>query len=365
MTDGMTRPLLHHTVPRGWINDPYALTWHDGRYHLFFQYVPDRTTWDVACQWGHATSTDLLSWEAQPVVLAPGDGDDGCWSGSLSGGVIFYTSVPAADPSLGRIRRAVPDDDSWTSWTKQDVVLEAPPGATHFRDPFVHRDGEGWRMVVGCATADGPALWSYRSTDLERWEPEGIVASRPGAEWTGRGWECPSLLQVDGRTVLLVSVWEPDTLHFLAYALCSPDAAGLHPGPFQRLSYGPSHYAASAFTDREGRPGVVGWLRDVTDLEAGWAGATSLPALVALHEDRLVLTPPTATTAWSPAVGEVLEGPGFSLAARHGSVLLTAGAHAVEVPWEGGPVRYVVDGPVLELYADLGVAAVPLVTNGS
>jgi beta-fructofuranosidase len=359
------RPLLHHTPTTGWINDPYGLTWHDGRYHLFFQHVPGRTTWDVACQWGHATSTDLVTWQPQPVALAPGGGDDGCWSGSLAGGVLFYTSVSDDDPSLGRVRRAVPTDDSWATWTKQDVVLEPPPDALHFRDPFVRREADGWRMVVGCATADGPAVWSYRSEDLERWQPEGVVASRPGTEWTGQGWECPALLEVDGRTVLLVSVWEPDTLHFLAYAVCSPDASGLHPGPFRRLSYGPSYYAASAFTDRDGRPGIVAWLRDVADVDAGWAGATSLPALVSLRGDRLEVTPPVATTEWSPVVGETLDEAAFSLTARDRSLLLTAGQHVVELPWDGEPLRFVVDGPVLELYGGHGLAAAPLTATNT
>ena len=357
------RPRLHHTPGSGWVNDPHTLVHHDGTYHLFFQYVPGRTTWDLGCHWGHATSPDLLTWSPAPVALAPGDGDDGCWSGSLAGGVIFYTSVSAGALELGRVRRAVPADDTWTTWAKQDVVVTPPPEATQFRDPFVHRDGAGWRMVVGGATADGPALWSYRSDDLERWRPDGVVASRPGTEWTGQGWECPVLVEVDGSTVLLVSVWEPDTLHFLAYALCSPDDTGLHPGPFQRLSFGPSYYAASTFTDRDGRPGVVAWLREVADLDAGWAGATSLPALVSLRDGRLVLSPPTPTQDWEAAVGAALAGPGFTLTALEGSLLLTAGPHEVELPWHGERVRYVVDGPVLEVYGDLGIAAVPLPTG--
>jgi beta-fructofuranosidase len=356
----MMRPLRHHTPETGWINDPYALTWHDDRYHLFFQCVPGRTTWDLGCHWGHATSADLLTWERQPVALAPGDGDDGCWSGSLAGGVIFYTSVTEGDPDRGRVRRAVPSDDHWTTWTKQEVVVEAPPEATHFRDPFVHRDADGWRMVVGCATEDGPAVWSYRSDDLLRWRSEGVVAARPGTEWTGQGWECPALLEVDGRTVLLVSVWEPEALHCVAYAICSPDATGLNPGTFRRLSYGASYYAASVFSDHHGRPGIVAWLRDVADVGAGWAGATSLPALVSLRADRLVLTPPTETTAWSPTIGDRLHEEAFTLTARAGSLLLTAGETEVELPWEGEPIRFVVDGQVLELYGSHGIAAVPL-----
>ena len=34
------RPLLHFTAGEGWINDPHGLTYREGTYHLFFQYVP-------------------------------------------------------------------------------------------------------------------------------------------------------------------------------------------------------------------------------------------------------------------------------------------------------------------------------------
>jgi beta-fructofuranosidase len=363
------RPVLHHTPATGWINDP-QLAWHDGTYHLFFQHVPDRAEWDVGCRWGHATSIDLLSWTPGPVALAPDEDEDGCWSGCVTDGVVFYTAVSSAAPDLGWVRRAVPaDGESWTTWAKQAVVAQAPPEALHFRDPFVHRDGDTWRMVVGGATAAGPALWAFRSEDLVTWEPRGLAASRAVDEddgvWTGHGWECPSLLEVDGRTVLLVSAWSPDALHYLAYALCSPDGDRLHPGVWRRLSYGPSLYAGTAFVDAEGRPGLVAWLRWVGDPAAGWAGATSLPVRVGLDGDRLVVRPPDglppeADREWSPTVGEVLEGPGFALTAREGSVRMEAGAHVVELPWTGRPLRVVVDALVLEVHGDDGWAAVPL-----
>ena len=75
MTDEHARPLLHFTTRAGWINDPLGLTFHDGRYHLFFQYVPGSTEWAADQRWGHATSDDLLHWTERPVALAPGDGD--------------------------------------------------------------------------------------------------------------------------------------------------------------------------------------------------------------------------------------------------------------------------------------------------
>ncbi len=43
-----TRPRFHYTPPRGWMNDPMGITWRDGRYHLFFQCIPDSSQLDAA-----------------------------------------------------------------------------------------------------------------------------------------------------------------------------------------------------------------------------------------------------------------------------------------------------------------------------
>ncbi len=101
------RPSLHFTAQRGWINDPHGVTFRDGRYHLFHQAVPDAVEWNLAISWGHATSADLLTWEHQPPVLVPGDGDDGCWSGSVcvappdAPAAMYYTSVERRIPTTG------------------------------------------------------------------------------------------------------------------------------------------------------------------------------------------------------------------------------------------------------------------------
>ena len=385
----MARPRLHHTPEAGWVNDPHALVLHDGRYHLFFQLVPGRTTWDVGCHWGHATSTDLLTWEAAPVALAPDADDAGCWSGNVvlaPEPVAFYTAVSDPGAQIGRVRRAVPLDPAWSAWAKQEVVVTLPPqvAAAEFRDPFVHRDGDGWRMLVGGASATGEAaVWGFSSPDLLTWSYSGVAASRSSAEggegvWTGSGWECPVLVEVGGRIVLLVSVWEPGHLHHLAYAVCSPSGDQLHPGRWHRLSYGPSYYAASTFRDAAGRAGLVAWLREICDLDAGWAGATSLPMSVSLVGDRLVAgphrallerrgeparpgwLPEVADLEWAPAPGDTLTAASFRLTTREGAVEVEAGAHRFEVPWAGAPLRVVVDGPVLELFGELGIAAVPV-----
>ena len=55
------RPQIHFSPKAHWMNDPNGMVYHDGIYHLFFQYYPDATVWGPM-HWGHATSTDLVNW---------------------------------------------------------------------------------------------------------------------------------------------------------------------------------------------------------------------------------------------------------------------------------------------------------------
>jgi levanase/fructan beta-fructosidase len=50
------------------MNDPNGLLYHNGIYHLFFQYNPGGIQWGNM-SWGHATSKDLTHWEQKPIAL--------------------------------------------------------------------------------------------------------------------------------------------------------------------------------------------------------------------------------------------------------------------------------------------------------
>lgn len=62
------RPQYHFSPAKNWMNDPNGLLYHDETYHMFYQYNPGGSTWG-AMSWGHATSSDLIHWEHQPVAL--------------------------------------------------------------------------------------------------------------------------------------------------------------------------------------------------------------------------------------------------------------------------------------------------------
>lgn len=363
------------------------MTWRDGRYHLFFQLVPGRTTWAPGCHWGHATSADLVHWTEQPVALAPGDGDDGVWSGSIAetpdGALLLYTSVTTPAVGRGRIRSAAPLDHDWLRWEKGPVVADpaADSGAIHCRDPFVFRDGGTWRMLVGAALPDGSgAALSYSSDDSASWAYDGIAASRPGVErepaWTGALWECPQLVRLDGADLLLVSVWDDDVLHGVAAAVGCWEDGRFAAATSQSLTTGPGAYAASVFRDADRRPAVVLWVRGVRG--PGWAGAISLPYLLGVQDGRVSLAPHPAVDEafperlWLEAGEAGVDGRAdlrtaphpdlrLVLASRDGSpvavltidggelvVRLADRAERMALSPDAG-IRAVVDGPVLEV----------------
>ncbi|WP_138417652.1 glycoside hydrolase family 32 protein [Sinomonas gamaensis] len=402
----LSRPAFHFTSPSGWINDPLGLTFHGGQYHLFYQHIPGSADWAPQCRWGHATSDDLLTWRVGPIALEPGEGDGGCWSGSIATGpggtgTLFYTSVDDDAFEIGRARTACPAPGSgvsWEHWVKGPVVAELPEGeeSVAFRDPLVFHDGTCWRMIIGSGRPDGTALaYSWTSEDLAAWRYEGVFASRHTSEtdgvWTGSVWECPQAVRVGDKWALLVSVWEPVRPHYEAYALGNiVDGRFIAETPWRRLTYGPSYYAGSVYRDKADNPGIVYWLRNVSDADAGWAGAHSLPHELALVGDRLEVRLPLGLKGrrgfGRPLAalegGEMPVGAAFDVEWSHGgslsldegirnvfrlertqgpaggSLTATSDAGQWSVPCSD-PVRVVVDGPIVEIIGSFGALAFP------
>ena len=191
------------------------------------QYNPYGAT-HANVHWGHFRSPDLLTWEPLPIALSPTPGGldtDGCFSGNaVSDGdrlVAFY-SAHREDRSFQHqpVTCAVSHDGGRTFRPRGELLIpELPEGCTMYRDPYVWQDGDGWRMLVGAALADGrAAALLYDSPDLETWTYRGPFAAREkepvsGTDLdTGEGWECPQYLPAtaaDGRCALDLQRMEP------------------------------------------------------------------------------------------------------------------------------------------------------------
>jgi fructan beta-fructosidase len=157
------RPRAHFTATDTWLNDPNGLVFHDGIYHLYFQNNPSGVSWgDIA--WGHATSTDLVTWTEHAVAI-PATDDEMVYSGSAVVDVrntagfgpsaiiaVYTSSYRPGSPREGLQAQslAVSLDEGYTfeRFVANPVLDEQ---LAHFRDPkvFWFGDDDGhWVMAV-------------------------------------------------------------------------------------------------------------------------------------------------------------------------------------------------------------------------
>ncbi len=141
------------------MNDPNGLIHWQGVYHMFYQHNPHGPLWG-GIHWGHATSTDLLHWEDQPIALAPTPGgadEEGCWSGCavVHEGIPTFLYTGMRDGQYGMLV-ARSHDEGLIHWEKEpsNPVIPGPPaGAERRRFPRPHR------LARGRAVVHGHRLW--------------------------------------------------------------------------------------------------------------------------------------------------------------------------------------------------------------
>ena len=140
--DCQYRPQWHYTAERNWLNDPNGLVYANGTYHLFYQHNPPATVWGNM-SWGHATSTDLLHWDEQPVAIAC-DEQEAIFSGSA---VVDKSTTPAASA-----RRTSP---RW--WPSTPARIRPPPRSTGRQAQslaYSTDDGATWTKYAGNPVLD-------------------------------------------------------------------------------------------------------------------------------------------------------------------------------------------------------------------
>jgi beta-fructofuranosidase len=380
------------------MNDPNGLSHVDGRYHAFFQYNPYSARHHLI-HWGHASSADLVTWQDEPVALAPRDGHAdsfGCWTGTVTVDHGVPTAVYSGVVSEGGESKVflARSDRTMQRWVQESEPVAGMPDDARVvaaRDPFIlDVDGRRW-AVQGAGLADGrAAVIAHRCDDLRHWDYRGVVvaADHPVAAARAHGnvWECPQLVRIDGTWVLIVSpvvgtgasaaadqvAWLSGDLRIESGALRFEPVAG------GRVDLGPDFYAPQALVLPD-RVLLWRWAREHgrTQAEidqAGWAGALTIPRELQMVDGALASEPAQELMLLrrrvlhngpSPAGGVALPHHAFEvalpsrprsapstlrlfLARPDGSGRIAA---SVEVPDSGG-VRVFVDGSVVEIFVD-------------
>lgn len=280
------RPSYHFRPPARWMNDPNGTIYHDGWYHVFYQFNPYGDEWGNM-HWGHARSRDLVKWEHLPIALPPSKaaGEEHVYSGSTfvapdGTPTIFYTSIGSRAPEQWIAR---PLDRELIRWTKPasnpalTVADNAPGTIDEWRDPFPISYGGRTYLLTGGRQDGHGVVMLHRAKDatLTRWEPVGVLFRHPDADLI----ECPNLARVGSRWVLLVSAHgrvEARTGTF------TPKAGGFGAERTSVLQDG--SYASQLLRDARGRVIHLAWVRMPGGIK-GWNGCLTLPNVLTVGRD--------------------------------------------------------------------------------
>jgi fructan beta-fructosidase len=291
------RPQFHFTPKEKWMNDPNGMVYHEGEYHLFYQYHPESLVWGPM-HWGHAVSTDLVNWTHLPIALYP-DSLGMIFSGSAvvdknnttgfgtPGNpplVAVFTYHDAAREKEGKndfqtqgIAYSLDKGRSWTKYEHNPVIGNT--GVRDFRDPkvFWHEETKKWVMVL--VAGDHAEL--YGSPDLKTWTKLSEFGKEFGAH--GGVWECPDLfpLTVEGektkKWVMIINInpGAPNggsgTQYFLGEFDGKVFSCDSKKSKTAWIDYGPDNYAGITWSNAPGdRKIFIGWM-------SNWAYAQEVP----------------------------------------------------------------------------------------
>lgn len=218
------RPRFHYSPARHWMNDPNGLVHIDGEYHLYYQYNPFDAQWGNI-SWGHAVSTDLMTWREQPVAISATQHvmafsgsvvvDHGNASGFAPAGaaspamLAFFTAFdPETKIQSQHLAYSLDRGRSYVPYSGNPII---DIGSREFRDPnvFWHEPTKRWVILVVAALEQ--QVWFYTSVDLRNWTK--VSTFGPAGSAANNIWEVPELMEMpvigapgQKRWVLIVSV---------------------------------------------------------------------------------------------------------------------------------------------------------------
>lgn len=416
MRSDATRPVMHFSPIRQWMNDPNGLCKIGDTWHLFYQFHPASTEWGPM-HWGHAVSKDLFNWVHQPVFLHP---EQNLWRLGATGGafsgnafedrdgsrMFFYTErLPAYELFRGyrEVQKLVRPDRGFLRAASIETVIATRPeheGVEHdFRDPKVWWDeaAGAYRMVLGAALHGDPAVLLYGSDNLVDWVYLGPIYRAPAhyRDHGARAVECPDFFPLGGKWVMVmgfVGYTEPASgRHNLLFALVGDfrdDSFVPDTDELQLLDFGTDFYAMQSLA-AEGRQIALAWLFNWEGRKpAGspYSGEMSLPRELRLDgAGRLCMLPVAELDAAWPANPVPREPDGsFALsdapfdlhlsgdlegtrviATQQGAplfgVLVSGGRLSIRLPQDDGTIRYeaeLTSATDLRIFHDRGILEV-------
>lgn len=301
---------FHWEMPFGLINDPNGLCYHDGKYQIFYQWNPAECK-HLNKHWGYTETADFVNYSIPQLALAPVDDFDrnGCYSGSArsrNGKLeILYTANLKDAQNIRYPRQVLAAKNSDGTFTKKKIAVDDVPKGytTHFRDPYLFTHSGRSFFIIGAQRENLTGCALIYEEIGGNW----ILRGELKTDYTDFGymWECPNLISVDGRDVLvfcpqgiapqghkynnlyqagyLIGKFNPDTLEFVH-------------GDFQELDGGFDFYAPQVLA-QPNRNILIGWIgmpekeNEYPTTKEGWLYSLTLPRQLKIKNNTIYQLP--------------------------------------------------------------------------
>lgn len=301
---------IHWEMPFGLINDPNGLCYHDGKYQIFYQWNPAECK-HLNKHWGYTETADFVNYSIPQLALAPVDDFDrnGCYSGSarsINGKLeILYTANLKDAQNIRYPRQVLAAKNSDGTFTKKKIAVDDVPKGytTHFRDPYLFTHSGRSFFIIGAQRENLTGCALIYEEIGGNW----ILRGELKTDYTDFGymWECPNLISVDGRDVLvfcpqgiapqghkynnlyqagyLIGKFNPDTLEFVH-------------GDFQELDGGFDFYAPQVLA-QPNRNILIGWIgmpekeNEYPTTKEGWLYSLTLPRQLKIKNNTIYQLP--------------------------------------------------------------------------
>lgn len=301
---------FHLEMPKGLVNDPNGLCYHQGKYQIFFQWNP------FGCEhkhkhWTYTQTTDFINYTKPQIALAPVDkfDKDGCYSGSARSKnnklEIIYTANLKDEQNIRYPRQVLVKQNDDGEFIKEKIIIDTVPKGytTHFRDPYIFIKNNRSFIILGAQRENltGCAL-IYEEID-ENWIFRGELKTR--LTDFGYMWECPNLFTIDDKDILVfcpqglkAQKYQYQNLYQAGYLIgqFNPDTLEFTHGEFHEFDMGFDFYAPQVLV-HENRHILIGWvgmpdkLQDYPTIDDGWVHSLTLPRELILKNDKLYQRP--------------------------------------------------------------------------
>lgn len=315
--NGPYRPFYHICPPCGLLNDPNGLCFYGGEYHVFYQWHPFGPSHGMK-HWAHVKSGNPAGWKWCDEMLIPDQEyeKNGCYSGNAfvneSDGLCYLFYTANYKTQEGRVPKqavAVMDPSGHIEKYKGNPVIDGAPEdmSGDIRDPFVFERGGRYYMLLGASDLSGRgSLILYSGETLTKWHYEGpIHVPLPDL---GTMVECPGIIEVDGREVLLLSIIglkpEKNRYHNQFSSLYMTGRLDLERMEFQTEHYdeidcGFDFYAPQVFYGKGGQPMLFGWFgcgeQKLPEDAFMWRHGLTMARSLSVKNGRLYALPASGT----------------------------------------------------------------------